>query len=365
MTPVASRRVRSVLESPASGRSPAIPRPHGCGAAGPPHEGITRHLPAVSAGTRILVLVPVLHGIANVYYRFPALSFLTFTGQDASRVLNNLCTADIAKLPLGQGVETFICEVRGRTIGHGLLFGTEHGLEFIGAHGQSSAIAAHADRYIIREDCEPREEDDQSVGFWISGTSPGAEASWPLPRVDAPYLARREEATHRCYQVPWTVPAGRLLRVPVNEAEAWETQLQHQGLRPAEAADFQQQRLAHGFPWFGIDFDASNLPQEADRDAEAISFNKGCYLGQETVARLDALGQVQKKLVRWSLPGAKLPSPGSELRVGDRVVGKITSAVLAGSAESPQVLALGIARRSHFEPGSVADWEGTPATVLG
>jgi folate-binding protein YgfZ len=298
-----------------------------------------------------------------VYYRFPTLSFLTFTGQDASRVLNNLCTADLAKLPIGQGVETFICEVRGRTVGHGLLFRTENVLEFIGAPGQSSAIASHADRYIIREDCEPRDEDAQSVGFWIGGTSSGADELWPLPKGDAPYLAHREEPTHRWYQVPWTAPAGRLLRVPMADADAWETRLKDQGLRPGDAADFERQRIGHGFPWFGIDLDASNLPQEADRDPEAISFTKGCYLGQETVARLDALGQVQKKLVRWRLPGAELPAPGSELRAEDRVVGKITSAVVAGSAEAPQVIALGLARRSHFDAGSVADCNGTPATV--
>ncbi len=63
-------------------------------------------------------------------------------------------------------------------------------------------------------------------------------------------------------------------------------------------SEWQTLRIRNRWPVLGADYDDRNLPQELDRDASAISFHKGCYLGQETVARLDALGQVQKKLVR-------------------------------------------------------------------
>jgi folate-binding protein YgfZ len=119
---------------------------------------------------------------------------------------------------------------------------------------------------------------------------------------------------------------------------------------------FHQARTIARFPWFGIDLDESNLPQEADRDGVAISFTKGCYLGQETVARLDALGQVQKKLVAWSIAGT-IPLPGTALQSGDKVVGRLTSvaATIEGGA-----IAIGPARRSHFERGSVASGQLGP-----
>src|SRR4029453_1620592 len=56
-------------------------------------------------------------------------------------------------------------------------------------------------------------------------------------------------------------------------------------------------RIEAGFPLFGRDITDDNLPQEVGRDAKAISFTKGCYLGQETVARIDALGHVNRSLV--------------------------------------------------------------------
>ena len=66
-------------------------------------------------------------------------------------------------------------------------------------------------------------------------------------------------------------------------------------------------RIEHGWPIYGLDFSDANLPQEIARDPYAISFTKGCYLGQETVARLDALGQVQKKMVLLQISGDTLP----------------------------------------------------------
>ena len=91
-----------------------------------------------------------------------------------------------------------------------------------------------------------------------------------------------------------------------------------------DEASFHRARTLAGFPWYGVDLDETNLPQEADRDPLAISFTKGCYLGQETVARLMPLGQVQRKLVRWSITGG-VPGAGATLVSGDKTVGRLTS----------------------------------------
>ena len=76
-------------------------------------------------------------------------------------------------------------------------------------------------------------------------------------------------------------------------------------------------RLRHGWPLFGIDIKTDQLPQEVDRDKLAINFNKGCYLGQETVARLDALGHVNRMLMgfKWQ-PGCELnPATAEPLEI--------------------------------------------------
>src|SRR5262249_52381639 len=88
-----------------------------------------------------------------------------------------------------------------------------------------------------------------------------------------------------------------------------------------------------------------NLPQEVGRDAQAISFTKGCYLGQETVARIDALGHVNQLLVGLRCDSSNLPSCGSALSVDGKSVGHVTSAVWSPTLHA--ALALGYVRRSH------------------
>ena len=95
-------------------------------------------------------------------------------------------------------------------------------------------------------------------------------------------------------------------------------------------------RVEHGRPRYGIDLDDSVIPQEAGLNERAVSFTKGCYVGQETVARLFYKGKPNRELrgLRSSEPLAV----GTELTLGDRVVGTVTSAV-----RSPRLGAIGLA----------------------
>jgi tRNA-modifying protein YgfZ len=108
-------------------------------------------------------------------------------------------------------------------------------------------------------------------------------------------------------------------------------------------------RVESGRPRLGIDFDSDTIPQEADLNERGVSFTKGCYVGQETVARLHYKGKPNRHLrgLRLSEPAAR----GDELRLGERVVGSIGS-----SAESPVhgPIALALVRR-EAEPGAVLE----------
>ena len=88
------------------------------------------------------------------------------------------------------------------------------------------------------------------------------------------------------------------------------------GARSIGAPAIEARRIEAGFPWYGPDISEKNLPQELARDQRAISFTKGCYLGQETVARIDALGHVNQTLVgvRLRRPGGSDGRPGTECR---------------------------------------------------
>jgi folate-binding protein YgfZ len=118
-------------------------------------------------------------------------------------------------------------------------------------------------------------------------------------------------------------------------------------------------RVEHGRPRYGIDLDETVIPQEAGLNERAVSFTKGCYVGQETVARLHYRGKPNRHLrgLRLSEP----VEPGAELHLGERVVGHLTSAVLS-PAHGPIGLAL---VRREAEPGEqvrMSD-EGASAVV--
>ena len=106
------------------------------------------------------------------------------------------------------------------------------------------------------------------------------------------------------------------------------------GVAPCGQAAFDAARIEWGFPLVGHDISDANLPQEIARDKLAISFTKGCYLGQETVARIDALGHVNKTLVGLRFAGSTLPPAGSELLAGDQAVGQVTSSAYSPCASA-------------------------------
>ncbi len=116
-------------------------------------------------------------------------------------------------------------------------------------------------------------------------------------------------------------------------------------------------RIEGGRPLYGVDLDETVIPQEAGLNERAVSFTKGCYVGQETVARLHYRGKPNRHLrgLRLSAPYP----PGSELLLGDRMVGRLTSVV-----ESPRFGPIGLALvRREAAPGVTLVPKGEDGTA--
>jgi len=120
-------------------------------------------------------------------------------------------------------------------------------------------------------------------------------------------------------------------------------------------------RIESGMPKYAVDITDANLPQEINRNEQAISFTKGCYLGQETVARIDALGHVNRLLVGVKMESSTVPESGVELTVGEKVVGKVTSSTYSPALKLP--LALAFVRREHATDGTKLTLEAGTAEV--
>ena len=108
-------------------------------------------------------------------------------------------------------------------------------------------------------------------------------------------------------------------------------------------------RIEAGIPQWGVDMDENTIPVEAGLAGRAISYDKGCYIGQETIARIKTYGHVNRQLVQLAVNSKKLPAKGEQLMAGDKSVGHVTSA--AYSNRLGKTLALGYVRREFAMAG--------------
>jgi aminomethyltransferase len=121
------------------------------------------------------------------------------------------------------------------------------------------------------------------------------------------------------------------------------------GLRIAGHSTQNTRRIEAGIPLFGVDMNESHLLLEVDLK-NAVSFNKGCYLGQEYVARLAHQGHLNKKLVGLKIGSAYIPLQGDEILGEGQPVGQVTSATFSPALDYP--IALGYVHRRFFERGT-------------
>jgi hypothetical protein len=126
-----------------------------------------------------------------------------------------------------------------------------------------------------------------------------------------------------------------------------------------DEAAWELARVRRHTPRFAADFDSRNYPQEAGLKERAVSFQKGCYLGQEVVCMLESRGKLSKRLVALSLPGDVRPEVESEISAEGKGVGRITSSVRDGDA----ALALGYVKAAYAEVGAKVDVGGAAAEV--
>jgi folate-binding protein YgfZ len=136
-----------------------------------------------------------------------------------------------------------------------------------------------------------------------------------------------------------------------------------QGGRACGWEAFEAARIEAGIPRYGVDMDDTNLAPEAGLEKRAISYSKGCYIGQEVIARIRTYGQVAKSLQRLELTGlTELPEKGTKLQVAGKDIGYLASVVR--SPVNQQVFALGYVRKEHKEPGTVLDLTVGQAKIL-
>lgn len=274
-------------------------------------------------------------------------------GDDRVVFLHNMCTNDIRKLPDGGGCEAMLLSAKGHTLAHVFIFRGEDSIIVDTVPGQGPLLMAHLDRYIIREKVELVDRSDDWLELLVAGpASPALLASClsqPIPdEMLAHAAARCGEHTVWVRRVPFTRAPASVLACGRDAAAAIWQRLRAAGATPCGLAAYDAMRIEAGLPEYARDISDKNLPQEVGRDRQAISFTKGCYIGQETVARIDALGHVNQTLVGLRFAPGELPPDGTLLTCAQQAVGRVTSAALA--PHRGQAIGLGYVRLSHAAP---------------
>jgi folate-binding protein YgfZ len=129
------------------------------------------------------------------------------------------------------------------------------------------------------------------------------------------------------------------------------------------AEDFEILRVEAGVPLWGVDMNETTIPDEAGLAGRATSYDKGCYVGQETIARIKTYGHVNRRLIQCKVDGAEVPDRGAKILAGDKEAGHVTSAVRSPKFGGP--LALAFVRRELAKPGTLVTVDGNQAEVIG
>ncbi len=263
-------------------------------------------------------------------------------GKDRVTFLHNMCTNDIRRLEPCQSCEAFCTDVKGKIIAQLLVIAEPDRLQLLTVPGQAERIIKHLDRYIIRED--------------VQLTDVTADYAWNY--VVGPRAADVSVTADMVVTCDWLWPNGFLVRTAKAASHPFEDLPIVDTSSPAWTA----LRVESDWPLYGTDFDESHLPQEIDRDRRAISFTKGCYLGQETIARIDALGHVNKKLVLVKFAGETVPTVGTKLTSGEQEVGTIATSTWSPQFAAPAAIVF--VRRGANDLGTKLETELGAAEVI-
>jgi folate-binding protein YgfZ len=293
------------------------------------------------------------------------LGLVEATGGDAVRFIDNFTTAAVARLGPGGGSEAFFTDARGQVLVLATMLRTEAGLLVITPPGLAGMLRDHLEHYHIREAVDLRDASAELAGFLVAGPAAAATVerlTGTAPPVEplAHGQALIGATTVRLVRVSGQSADGYWILTRAAEAAAVAERLAATAVPPLGQAELESLRIESRYP-SAADIPAKTLPQELGRDARAISFTKGCYLGQETVARLDALGHVNRRLVLLAIDSVEPPRVPTTVRSDGIEVGTLTSACRGPLGDGS--LGLGLVQVKALAAGGL-DVGGAAARVI-
>ncbi|HVS35066.1 MAG TPA: aminomethyltransferase family protein [Gemmataceae bacterium] len=306
---------------------------------------------------------------------------LQLTGREAARFLHNLTTQDVLNLPPGEGREAFALTAKARVVAYFLLFHqkTPQGESAYWLNlppGAAETTLKHLDRYHVSEQVDFQDRTHDFFQLHLTGPQAAAvlekTAGAALPQLKemkdlhyfrlplTPFAICRHDVLGTCGFDMFGPTAAlaeavweQLTPTGATWPEALWNRLKEAGAAPAGREAFETLRIEAGTPAFGPDLDENTFAPEVGRAAQAISYTKGCYLGQEPIVMARDRGQVNRALLGLKLTGGSVPHGCLVYRDG-KEIGRVTSSVA-----SPRLgpIALAYIRRGSQESGTAVEVE--------
>jgi folate-binding protein YgfZ len=289
-------------------------------------------------------------------------------GPDAGSFLQNLCTNDVKNLAAGLGREAFLCTAKAKVVARVFIYhrflddrSSSWGLDV--DPGLAGKVAQHLDHFLISEQVETADRTADLAQVYLTGPA-ATEALMealgdPLPELEPlhhlklplpngpPGQARRND---RLGQAGFD-----LLCRPEQAGDLWQRLVQA-GARPAGMQAYEILRVEAGTPTYGKEYDEDRFVVELGR-ADAISYTKGCYLGQEPIVMARDRGHVNRQLRGLKLGDDRPVPAGVRIFRDGAEVGQVTSAVV--SPRLGLAIALAYLRRGHWDPGTRVEVEAS------
>lgn len=276
------------------------------------------------------------------------------TGTDRVSFLNGLVTQDLASMPPGRWSYALVLNPKGKVVGDVWIYGMEDAFLLDLPADEAGWVMTHIRKHLISDDVLLEEFPAAHISLH------GPLAPSFLRRLVGAVTLPQGPGAYTSIQIDkkssMLVAGSDYLWVPGYEIFSWTNVLDDVwrrftalGVRPVGREAWNTLRIEAGRPRAGVDMDETVIALEA-RMESAISFTKGCYEGQETIARATYQGHMNRFLVGFRVESDIVPVRGDPVMVEDKRVGEVTSATYSPTLRS--VIAMGYARRPHHAPGT-------------
>lgn len=309
----------------------------------PAHYGdVDAEVRAARAGAVVFDLAPVEKAL------------LSGAGPEVRRFCNGMFTNNIKKMAPGQGNRSAMCDDRGRVQGLLDLYCLTDSSFLAVLDGVSAEwFEKRYQMYAMLEDIELTTMAEEP---WVLSVQ-GPEAATVLARLGLPVPAGDHDHAEvpaaeglglRVCRKDRTGLGGFDLLVPTSALQTTFEALIAAGARPAGQAALEALRVRAGRARWPVDGTDKSMVHELRYNLDCCAFDKGCYVGQEVINRIDVKGQLTKRLMGVVLGEDALPPAGAEVVLGEEVVGTVSSAARVLG----RPLALAVVRKSAWEPGT-------------